>query len=136
MPYGLNFRFPPSFRGAGVDLLPKNTALPSIVGLVEIGETVEADTGTWTDADSISYVWRIDGADVGDPDDDLEIPDDPALQLQTLTLVVTATNAHGSRSRSVSQVIPGVSTLETFNVTDNGGEPFAVSEGNFMLEAA
>lgn len=99
----------------GEDLRPKNTVAPSIVGTVEIGETVESDTGTWTDADSISYVWSIGGVDVGDPDDDLDIPNDPSLQLQTLTLRVTATNTEGSRSRSVSQQI--ALTLAPINVT-------------------
>jgi len=51
-------------RGAVPCGPPAPTQAPSIVGSVRVGATVQATTGSWTNADSLSLRWLADGAPI------------------------------------------------------------------------
>lgn len=84
------------------EALPVNLTLPSIVGVVEFGNTVAANNGLWAN-DPVSYVyqWYIDDiALVGENSKNLIIPNfSPAI----LTVGVKAINAAGESLESVSE---------------------------------
>jgi hypothetical protein len=106
-----------SLTGLIAGLLPKNTALPSISGLLQDGSLLGAASGTWTGSEPISYAyqWQLCNA-LGKACEDLSGATGSGLKLdaseigKTLALVVTATNAAGSTSAtsSVTSLIEGI----------------------------
>jgi hypothetical protein len=134
-------------------ILPKNTALPSISGLLADGGLLSSTTGSWTGSEPISYAyqWELCNA-LGKACEELKGATGSTLKLdpseigKTLALVVTATNAAGSTSvtSSVTGLIEGIlpkntalptiggllkngQLLSVTNGTWTGSEPFSYS---------
>ncbi|MEA2209283.1 MAG: large repetitive protein, partial [Solirubrobacteraceae bacterium] len=103
-------------------ILPVNTVLPSISGLLQDGGLLSVATGTWTGSEPISYTyqWQLCNA-LGGACEDLSgaigstLKLDPGEIGKTLAVVVTATNAAGSQSAtsSVSSLIEGLLPVNT-----------------------
>jgi hypothetical protein len=103
-------------------ILPTNTALPSISGLLQDGQLLNVGTGTWsgTDPISYSYQWQLCNA-LGQACKEISGASGSSLKLDpseigsTLAVVVTATNAAGSSSvtSSLSGLISGILPTNT-----------------------
>jgi hypothetical protein len=96
---------------------PTNTVLPSITGTAQVGDTLTASTGTWTEAPtSFEYQWE-ECNPAGKSCTDVNGATASSLQLvpgdagHTLRVVVTASDAGGSNS-AISEVSDAV-TPET-----------------------
>ena len=97
--------------------MPKNTALPSISGLLQDGGLLSATTGSWSGSEPISYAyqWQLCNA-LGKACEEISGATGSTLKLdpseigKTLALVVTATNAAGSTSAtsSLTSLIAGI----------------------------
>ena len=83
--------------GAGAIAAPTNTVLPGITGTAQQGQTLTCSTGTWTGSPtSYSYQWKSAGSNVG-TNQNTYVPVIGDVG-NTITCVVTATNAGGSTS--------------------------------------
>src|SRR5205085_1769634 len=86
-------------------LLPSNTALPSISGVLQDGQLLSASNGTWTGSEPITYAyqWQLCNAK-GEASTYINIAEgaSPKLTRSTtglaLPVVVAATNTGGSQS--------------------------------------
>lgn len=118
-------------RSSQATSLPVNTLAPSIAGDPYVGEVLTATPGTWTGADSVVGEWYVNNVATGDTDTSYTVL--LADAGKSVEYRETATNTDGS-----VQVVASVtaSVNELFMVTDNGSEPFAVAEGNFLVRAA
>lgn len=81
---------------------PANSVLPAISGTPQVGQTLTAFPGVWTQAATFTYVWKnegvaIDGATASTYE--LQAGD----QGDNITLTVTATNAAGSASATSAE---------------------------------
>jgi hypothetical protein len=102
---------------AVLGILPKNTALPSISGLLQDGSLLSATTGSWSGSEPISYAyqWQLCSG-IGKACENITGATGSSLKLEpseigkTLALVVTATNAAGSTSAtsSLTSLIEGI----------------------------
>jgi hypothetical protein len=90
-------------------ILPTNTILPSISGLLQDGGLLSVATGSWTGTEPISYAYRWQLCNAfgqaceslgGATGSSLKL--DPSEIGKTLDVVVTATNAAGSTSATSS----------------------------------
>ena len=118
-------------RGSSPAVLPINIAPPVITGTLLVGSTLTATPGTWTGADTVSGEWYVNSVATGDTDTGYTVLlADAGLLIEYRE---TATNADGS-VQAVASVTASINEL--FMVTDNGSEPFAVAEGNFLVRAA
>lgn len=76
---------------------PVNTVLPVISGIVRVGETLNATTGSWTSISDPSYAfqWKRNGTNIdGATSQSYELVQDDYLS--EITITVTATNGGGS----------------------------------------
>jgi uncharacterized protein YukE len=125
-------------------LLPSNTALPSISGLLKDGQLLSAATGTWTGTPSISYgyQWQVCNA-AGEACKDVVGAVESALKLSpglvgsTLRVVVTATNAAGSTSASstvtglVAALLPSNTAVPTVSGLLKDGQLLSATTGSW-----
>lgn len=111
-------------------LPPSNLSPPVISGEPLVGNTITVTPGTWDDASSISGEWYVGGIATGNTTLSLTIGLPDAGKMITYT--ETATNVSGSTQASASIQ---ASEYELFLVTDSGGVPFNVTEGNFLTIA-
>jgi hypothetical protein len=98
---------------AATAIPPANDAPPAISGTAEEGHTLEADEGSWTGTEPITYTyqWRRcdrEGADCSDIAGATGAtyvvqPGDVTVPATTIRVVVTATNAGGSASATSAQ---------------------------------
>jgi len=80
---------------------PVNTAAPSIVGTVAVGETVTADPGTWDPADvTYSYTWFVDDQPVATGEQYTPVAADEGRRL---TLEVTASRPGAEAGTATSE---------------------------------
>ncbi|HEX3432871.1 MAG TPA: hypothetical protein VHT25_02290, partial [Solirubrobacteraceae bacterium] len=94
---------------AVLGILPTNTALPSISGLLQDGSLLSVTSGSWTGSEPIAYEyqWQLCNA-LGQACENLKGATgssfnlDPSEIGKTLAVVVTATNAAGSTSATSS----------------------------------
>jgi hypothetical protein len=103
-------------------ILPANTALPSISGLLQDGQLLSVLPGSWSGSEPItySYEWTLCNA-LGSACETISGATGPSLKLdpseigKTLAVVVTATNAAGSTSatRSLSGLIAALLPANT-----------------------
>ncbi|HEX8066223.1 MAG TPA: hypothetical protein VF520_06835 [Thermoleophilaceae bacterium] len=123
---------------------PVNTALPSIGGTVQDGQTLTATTGTWTGTAPITYAyqWRrcnSSGASCSDVSGATSstytvVPGDVG---STFRVVVTATNVVGSTSATSSQTAvaaaapPANTALPTISGTAQDGQTLTASNGTW-----
>lgn len=95
----------PGGGSLGVTVLPPvNTVLPAISGTVDIGQTLTATNGTWTNSPSgYTYQWKRNGvAIVGATANTYTLTaSDPGT---TITVTVTATNAGGATAATSAGV--------------------------------
>ena len=122
---------------------PSNTALPSIVGTAQPGQTLTASTGSWTGSPtSFAYRWRdcdsggsncVDIAGATGPTYALKASD----VASTLRVVVTATNAGGStaatsqQTGTVSGIPPSNTALPSIAGTAQQGQTLTASTGSW-----
>jgi hypothetical protein len=107
--------------GTGV---PVNTAAPTISGTPQVGQTLTASTGTWTNSPtSFTYQWNRAGTAIGGATAATYVPVTADVG-NTLTVTVTATNGTGSStpatSAATSAVIASGSACST---TPTGSNP-------------
>jgi hypothetical protein len=125
-------------------ILPKNTALPSISGLLQDGSLLSAATGSWSGSEPISYAYQWEGCNaLGKACEELKGATGSTLKLdpseigKTLALIVTATNAAGSTSAtsSVTSLIEGILPKNTVLPAITGalklGQLLSVSNGTW-----
>lgn len=117
----------------GTIVAPTNTAVPSISGTAQDGQTVMASTGSWSGSEPISYTYQWESCNLsGEECQDLEgatgrhyTPTSGDLET-TLRVRVTATNAGGSThatSAASAEIKSGApSELETPSIS---GDPSA-----------
>ncbi len=104
-------------------LVPSNTGLPSITGILHDGQLLSAVVGEWSGTPPISYeyVWQLCNA-AGEACKDIAGGVEPALQLvsgdvgSTVRVLVTATNAGGS-SQVASQATSLIGALLPSNIS-------------------
>ncbi len=111
-----------SVTGLIAGLLPTNTGLPSISGLLQDGQLLSASPGSWSGSGpiSFSYQWQQCNA-AGGACKDISGATGSTLNLlsgligSTLDVVVTATNAAGSTSATtpVSSLVAGLLPTNT-----------------------
>jgi hypothetical protein len=89
---------------------PVNTATPTISGTAQVGDTLTASTGTWTNSPTAySYQWNANGTAISGATSSTytlvssEVGD-------TITVTVTATNSGGSATATSSSVGPVTSS--------------------------
>lgn len=94
---------------------PANTALPTISGTTELGQTLTATTGTWSNSPtSYAYQWYRGGVTIGGATSSTYVLQ-AADAGTTITVTVTATNAAGSASAtSAGTAIPNWLLLDRF----------------------
>ncbi len=125
-------------------ILPTNTVLPSISGLLQDGGLLSVATGSWSGSEPISYAyqWQLCNA-LGKACEEIggatgsTLKLDPSEIGKTLAVVVTATNAAGSTSAtsSVTSLIAGIlpknTTLPTIGGTLKLGQLLSVTNGTW-----
>jgi hypothetical protein len=125
-------------------ILPSNTALPSIAGVLQDGSLLSASTGSWTGSEplSYSYQWQLCNA-LGQVCKAIEGATGSSLKLdpseigKTLALVVTATNAAGSTmaTSTVTGLIAGILPKNTTPPAISGllktGQLLSVTNGTW-----
>jgi len=125
-------------------ILPTNTALPSISGVLQDGSLLSAATGTWTGSEPISYAyqWQLCNA-LGEACKAIEGATGASLKLdpseigKTLALLVTATNAAGSSSATstltglIAGILPKNTALPTISGTLKIGQLLSVTNGTW-----
>ena len=125
-------------------ILPTNSILPSISGLLQDGSLLSVATGSWSGSEPISYAyqWQLCNA-LGEACKDLSGATGSGLKLdpseigKTLAVVVTATNAAGSTSAtsSVTSLIEGLLPKNTALPSISGsfvdGQLLSVAKGSW-----
>ncbi len=85
---------------------PANTALPTISGTAQVGDTLTASTGTWTNSPtSYSYQWNAGGTAISGATSSTYTLISSEVG-NTITVTVTATNSLGSASATSSSFGP------------------------------
>jgi hypothetical protein len=103
-------------------ILPTNTALPALSGVLQDGQLLSVSPGSWSGSEPISYTyeWKLCNA-LGGACEAISGASGPSVKLdsseigKTLAVVVTATNAAGSTSAtsSLSGLIAGIPPTNT-----------------------
>ncbi|HEX8648665.1 MAG TPA: hypothetical protein VF715_17350, partial [Thermoleophilaceae bacterium] len=137
-----------SSQTAGVTgVAPANTALPTISGTPQQGQTLSATTGTWTGTTPITYAYqwrRCDSAGANCVNISGATGSTYAVQAadvttpaSTIRVVVTASNVAGSASAtsgqtaSVTAVAPANTALPTISGTPQHGQTLTASNGTW-----
>ena len=83
---------------------PTNTSPPTISGTIATGQDVTCLPGTWTGSPTYAYLWQRNGVSTGviTPTYHLALTDDS----QSITCLVTATNANGSTPATTAPIVP------------------------------
>ncbi|MHB8233596.1 MAG: hypothetical protein ACYDHT_02985 [Solirubrobacteraceae bacterium] len=129
---------------AVLGILPTNTVLPTISGLLQDGGLLSVTTGSWSGSEPLSYEyqWQLCNA-LGQACENLKGATGSSLKLdpseigKTLAVVVTATNAAGSTSAtsSVTALIAGIlpknTTLPSISGTLKNGQLLSVTNGTW-----
>jgi hypothetical protein len=78
---------------------PANTAVPTITGTAQVGQTLTRTTGTWTGSPTPTYTqqWYANGVAIVGATNTTYVPIMGQIG-QTITVVVTGTNTAGSAS--------------------------------------
>jgi hypothetical protein len=125
-------------------ILPKNTSLPSISGLLQDGQLLSVVTGSWSGTEPIEYAyqWELCNA-LGKACEEIKGATGTSLPLgagdigKTLAVVVTATNVTGSSSAtsSVTGLIEGILPKNTSLPSISGvlqeGQLLSVTPGSW-----
>lgn len=76
---------------------PVNSVLPAISGVAQVGQTLTAWEGVWSQAATFTYQWEADGAPISGATGRAYVPVVGQIS-DVITVVVTATNSAGSAS--------------------------------------
>jgi hypothetical protein len=76
---------------------PENLVLPAISGVAQVGETLYAWPGTWTQAGTFTFQWEADGSPISGATGQTYVPVVGQIT-DVITVEVTCTNAAGSDS--------------------------------------
>ena len=117
---------------------PANTALPTISGTAQVGDTLTASTGTWTNSPtSYSYQWNAGGTAISGATSSTYTLISGEVG-NTITVTVTATNSSGSTSATSSAVGPVTASgapvntaLPTISGTTQVGDILTASTGTW-----
>lgn len=88
---------PGSFSEGNAGAAPANTVLPAISGIAQVGVTLTAQPGTWTNNPTFTYQWKLDGSNISGATDSTYV----VLVGQIgsyLSVTVTGTNPIGNAS--------------------------------------
>jgi hypothetical protein len=111
---------------AVIDISPTNSAVPTISGTAQVGQTLTATTGTWThNPTSFTYQWNRAGTAIGGARASTYVPVTGDAG-NTLTVSVVATNAGGSSPPATSAATGAVTApagggVLDFSQTSNSG---------------
>ncbi|HEX5223493.1 MAG TPA: hypothetical protein VFW29_00055 [Solirubrobacteraceae bacterium] len=125
-------------------LLPSNTGLPSISGLLKEGGLLSAVTGSWTGSGPLSfaYQWQLCNS-AGEACKDIEGAAEAALSIiegevgDTIRVIVTATNSGGSTSAAsdptsvIGAVLPGNTALPSISGLLQDGQSLTAAVGSW-----
>ena len=91
-----------------IDIIPTNSAVPTISGTAQVGQTLTATTGTWThNPTSFTYQWKRAGTSISGATASTYVPVTGDVG-NTLTVSVVATNSGGSSSPGTSAATSAV----------------------------
>jgi fibronectin-binding autotransporter adhesin len=125
-------------------ILPANTALPSISGLLQDGQLLNVSPGSWSGSQPISYSyeWKLCNA-LGNACEAISGASGSSLKLdpseigKTLAVVVTATNAAGSTSATsslsglIAALLPANTSLPTIAGTLKLNQLLSATSGSW-----
>jgi hypothetical protein len=118
-----------NFNSTAATTLPVNTALPTISGTAQNGQTLTATNGTWTNSPaSYAYQWKRAGVPIAGATASTYVPVQADVG-STLTVSVTATNASGSGTATsaptsaVIDIAPTINTAASIPGTPQVGTP-------------
>ena len=120
---------------AAAGSVPANTVLPTISGTPQVGQTLTATNGTWTNSPtSFTYQWNRAGTPIGGATAATYVPVSADVG-NSLTISVTGTNGSGSSApatssatSSVIDIIPTNLAVPTISGTARVGQTGAVAE--------
>lgn len=90
---------------AVLPLAPANTALPTITGTSEVGQTLTVNNGTWTGSPTFTRQWMADGSNIAGATAATFVLT-AAEDAMMITCRVTGTNAGGSANATSAAVGP------------------------------
>src|SRR3984893_16386314 len=136
---GSSSRATSSATSSVIDIIPTNSAVPTISGTARVGQTLRATTGTWThNPTSYAYQWNssaggaISGATAATY---IAVTGDIG---NTLTVSVVATNSGGSSTpatkaatSAVIDIIPANSSVPTISGTARVGQTLTATTGTW-----
>jgi hypothetical protein len=118
--------------------VPVNMVLPAISGNAQVGQTLTATNGTWTNSPtSFTYQWNRAGTPIGGATASTYVPAAADVG-NTLTVSVVAANSGGSSSpttssatSSIIDIIPANSSLPTISGTAQVGQTLTATTGTW-----
>jgi hypothetical protein len=120
--------------------VPANTVLPAISGTPQVGQTLTATNGTWTNSPtSFTYQWNRAGTAIGGATASTYVPVSADVG-NTLTVSVVATNSGGSSSAAISAAsaavipagaVPMNTGLPALSGTAQNGQTLAATNGTW-----
>ena len=124
--------------GAVINIIPANSTVPTISGTAQVGQTLTATTGTWTNnPTSFTYQWNRAGTAISGATASSYVPVTADIG-NTLTVSVTAANTGGSSPRvtsaptgAVINIIPANSTVPTISGTAQVGQTLTATTGTW-----
>jgi hypothetical protein len=119
--------------------VPVNTMLPTLSGTPQVGQTLTATNGTWTNSPtSFTYQWNRAGSAISGATASAYVPVSADVG-NTLTISVTATNGFGSSTPATSaatsaviDIIPTNSSVPTISGTAQVGQTLTATTGVWM----
>ncbi len=124
--------------GAVINIIPANSTVPTISGTAQVGQTLTATTGTWTNnPTSFTYQWNRAGTAISGATASSYVPVTADIG-NTLTVSVAAANTGGSSPRvtsaptgAVINIIPANSTVPTISGTAQVGQTLTATTGTW-----
>lgn len=91
---------------AAVTQIPANTALPTITGTAQVGQTLTSTNGTWTGNPNPTFTrqWKADGANISGETATTYVPVEGDVG-KVITVTVTGTNSAGNASATSAATV-------------------------------
>src|ERR1700736_5024056 len=123
---------------AAAGSVPGNTVLPTISGTSQVGQTLTATSGTWTNSPtSFTYQWNRAGTAIGGATASTYVPVSADVG-NALAISVTAANGSGSSTPATSaatsaviDIIPTNSSVPTISGTAQVGQTLTATTGTW-----
>ncbi len=124
--------------GAVINIIPANSTVPTISGTAQVGQTLTATTGTWTNnPTSFTYQWNRAGTAISGATGSSYVPVTADIG-NTLTVSITAANTGGSSPPATSaptgaviNIIPANSAVPTISGTAQVGQTLTATTGTW-----